>query len=85
MQMNQQWMFQKQQVAQDLMDRLDLEKVVVEEVFDGSGGGMMGGMGGMMGGMGGAEGLEEEIEDIEGDLEDADVDAEEIVEELEDA
>jgi FKBP-type peptidyl-prolyl cis-trans isomerase SlyD len=84
MQMNQQWMFQKSQVAQDLMDRLDLDRVVVEEVFDGSGGGMMGGMGGMMGGMGGAEGIEEEIEDIEEDLEDADVDAEEIVDELED-
>jgi FKBP-type peptidyl-prolyl cis-trans isomerase SlyD len=84
MQMNQQWMFQKSQVAQDLMDRLDLDRVVVEEVFDGSGGGMMGGMGGMMGGMGGAEQIEEEIEDIEGDLEDADVDAEEIVDELED-
>ncbi|MEF8858911.1 MAG: peptidylprolyl isomerase [Halolamina sp.] len=85
MQMNQQWMFQKQQVAQDLMDRLDLDRVVVEEVFDGSSAGMMGGMGGMMGGMGGGDGLEEELEDIEGDLEDADVDAEEIVEELEDA
>ena len=85
MQMNQQWMFQKQQVAQDLMDRLDLDRVVVEEVFDGSAAGMMGGMGGMMGGMGGAEGLEEELEEMEGDLEDADVDAEEIVEELEDA
>ena len=84
MQMNQQWMFQKQQVAQDLMDRLELDRVVVEEVFDGSGGGMMGGMGGMMGGMGGAEELEEEIEDLEGELEDADVDAEEIVDELED-
>ncbi|WP_373189189.1 peptidylprolyl isomerase [Halolamina sp.] len=85
MQMNQQWMFQKQQVAQDLMDRLELDRVVVEEVFDGSGGGMMGGMGGMMGGMGGAEAIEEEIEDLEGELEDADVDAEEIVEELDDA
>ncbi|NHX36195.1 MULTISPECIES: FKBP-type peptidyl-prolyl cis-trans isomerase [Halolamina] len=84
MQMNQQWMFQKQQVADDLMDRLDLDRVVVEEVFDGSAGGMMGGMGGMMGGMGGAEELEEELEDIEGDLEDADVDAEEIVDELDD-
>ena len=84
MQMNQQWMFQKQQVADDLMDRLDLDRVVVEEVFDGSGGGMMGGMGGMMGGMGGAEAIEDEIEDIEEDLEDADVDAEEIVDELED-
>ncbi|RLM77837.1 peptidylprolyl isomerase, partial [Halobellus sp. Atlit-38R] len=51
MQMNQQWMFQKQQIAQDLMDRLDLDRVVIEEVIEGGG---MGGLGGMMGGMGGA-------------------------------
>ncbi len=73
MTMNQQWMFQKQQIAQDLMDRLDLDRVIVQETIDGMGG-MMGGMGGMMGG-GGAE--------LEEALEDADVDAEELVEELE--
>ncbi|RBI63856.1 peptidylprolyl isomerase [halophilic archaeon] len=75
--MNQQWMFQKQQIAQDLMDRLDLDRVIIQETIDGSGGmgGMMGGMGGMMGGGGEA--------DIEEALEEADVDEEELVEELE--
>ncbi|MFC7007526.1 FKBP-type peptidyl-prolyl cis-trans isomerase [Halalkalicoccus salilacus] len=71
--MNQQWMFQKQQIAQDLMDRLDLDRVIIQETIEG--GGMMGGLGGMMGGMGGG-GVEEALED-------ADVDADEIVEELE--
>lgn len=80
MQMNQQWMFSKQQIAQDLMGRLGLDRVVVEEVIDGSGG-MMGGMGGMMGGMGGLGG--EDAEDVEEALEDVDVDADELVEELE--
>ncbi|MFC7096133.1 FKBP-type peptidyl-prolyl cis-trans isomerase [Halobaculum marinum] len=85
MQMNQQWMFSKQQIAQDIMGRLDLDRVVVEEIIDGSGG-MMGGMGGMMGGMGGgmgAEELEEAMDDV--DMDDVDVDADELVEELEDA
>jgi len=76
MQMNQQWMFQKQQVAQDLMDRLDLDRVVIEEVIEGGG---MGEMGGMMGGMGGMGGGEADIEEA---LEEADVDAEELVEEI---
>ncbi|WP_050032021.1 FKBP-type peptidyl-prolyl cis-trans isomerase [Halorubrum halophilum] len=75
MQMNQQWMFQKQQIAQDLMSRLDLDRVVVEEVIEGGG---MGGLGGMMGGMGGGAGAE----DIEEALEDVDVDADEIVDEI---
>ena len=87
MQMNQQWMFSKQQIAQDVMGRLDLDRVVIEEVIDGSGGGMMGGMGGMMGGMGGGgmgdEELEEALDDV--DMDDVDVDADELVEELEDA
>ena len=74
MQMNQQWMFQKQQIAQDLMSRLDLDRVVVEEVIDGGG---MGGLGGMMGGMGGAG-----AGDLEDALEDVDIDADEIVDEL---
>ena len=74
MQMNQQWMFQKQQIAQDIMGRLDLDRVVVEEVIEGGG---MGGLGGMMGGMGGAG-----AGDIEDALEDVDVDADEIVDEL---
>jgi len=77
MQMNQQWMFQKQQIAQDLMSRLDLDRVVVEEVIEGGG---MGGLGGMMGGMGGAG-----AGDIEDALEDADIDADEIADEIDDA
>ncbi|WP_435130222.1 FKBP-type peptidyl-prolyl cis-trans isomerase [Halobaculum sp. D14] len=85
MQMNQQWMFSKQQIAQDVMDRLDLDRVVIEEVIDGSGGGMMGGMGGMMGGMGGMGGGDVEEALDEADLDDVDVDADELVEELEDA
>jgi FKBP-type peptidyl-prolyl cis-trans isomerase SlyD len=71
MTMNQQWLFSKQQVARELMNRLDLDRVIVQETIDYSGGGgMMGGMG--MPGMGGG--------DV--DLGDAEVDAEEIVEEL---
>jgi FKBP-type peptidyl-prolyl cis-trans isomerase SlyD len=76
--MNQQWMFSKQQIADDLRERVGVDRVVVREVLDG--GGMMGGM---MGGMGGdvdGEDIEEAIE--EADL-DEDVDAEEVVEELE--
>ena len=72
--MNQQWLFQKQQIAQEIIDKTDIDRIVIEEVLDGSGG-MMGGMGGMMGGMGGGgEG------DIEEALEEADIDAEELVE-----
>jgi len=82
---NQQWMFQKQQIAQEIMDRVGVDRVIIQEIIDGAGG-MMGGMGGMMPGMGGgvgAEELEEAIDDA--DLEDADVDAEDVVEELEGA
>jgi len=75
--MNQQWMFQKQQIAQQLVDHLGVDRVIVQETL-GEGGGMMGGLGGMMGGMGGGGGLEEALED-------EDVDAEEIVEEIEGA
>ncbi|MFP9192899.1 FKBP-type peptidyl-prolyl cis-trans isomerase [Natrialbaceae archaeon A-CW1-1] len=76
--MNQQWMFSKQQIAQDVIDKVGVDRVIVQEVIDG-----MGGMGmpGMMGGMGGMGGGEEA--DLEAALEDADVDADEIVEELE--
>jgi len=77
MTMNQQWLFQKQQIAQQIMDRLGFDRGIVQETIDGTGG-MMGGMGGMMGGMGGAGGA-----DVEEALEDVDVDADEIVEELE--
>ena len=76
--MNQQWMFSKQQIGQDVIDKVGIDRVIVQDVIDGSGGmgmpGMMGGMGGMGGGDAG--GLEEALED-------ADVDADEIVEELE--
>ncbi|KDE59470.1 peptidylprolyl isomerase [Halostagnicola sp. A56] len=76
--MNQQWMFSKQQIAQDVMDKIGVDRVIVQETIDGMGGmGMPGMMGGGMGGMGGG--------DIEDALEDADVDADEIVDELEGA
>jgi FKBP-type peptidyl-prolyl cis-trans isomerase SlyD len=73
--MNQQWMFQKQQIAQEIIDKTGIDRIVIEEVLDGMGG-MMGGMGGMMGGMGGGEA------DIEAALEEADIDADEIAEDL---
>lgn len=73
--MNQQWMFQKQQIAQQVIDQLGLDRVIVQETIDGGG---MPGMGGMMGGMGGGEDI-----DLGEALEDADVDEDEIVEELE--
>jgi len=79
--MNQQWMMGKQQIAQQLTQQLDVDRIIVQEEI--GGGGMMGGMGGMMGGMGGGDvDLEEAVEDM--DLEDEDIDADEIVEELED-
>ncbi|WP_254768131.1 FKBP-type peptidyl-prolyl cis-trans isomerase [Salinilacihabitans rarus] len=78
--MNQQWMFSKQQIAQDVIDKVGVDRVIVQEVIDGMGGMGMG-MGGMMGGMGGAGGAGGA--DLEAALEDADVDADEIVEELE--
>jgi FKBP-type peptidyl-prolyl cis-trans isomerase SlyD len=68
--MNQQWLFQKRQIAQELIDRLDLDRVVIRETIDG--GGMPGMMG--MGGPGGAPG---------GGLDDLDADTEEVLEELE--
>ncbi|ACV48416.1 MULTISPECIES: FKBP-type peptidyl-prolyl cis-trans isomerase [Halomicrobium] len=74
--MNQQWMMGKQQIAQQLTQLLDIDRIIVQEEL--GGGGM--GMPGMMGGMGGAGGA-----DIEEALEDADVDAEEIMEEVEGA
>ncbi|WP_408958785.1 peptidylprolyl isomerase [Natrinema sp. 74] len=77
MTMNQQWMMGKQQIGQQIIDQIGVDRVIVQEVIDGMGGMGMGGMMGGMGGMGGG--------DIEEALEDADVDADEIVEELEDA
>jgi FKBP-type peptidyl-prolyl cis-trans isomerase SlyD len=70
---NQQWMMGKQQIAQDIIDRLDLDQVVIRETIE-AGGGM--GMGGMMPGMGGGGG------DLEEALDEADVDADELAEEL---
>jgi len=76
--MNQQWMMGKQQIAQQLVDQLGIDRVIVQETL-GEGMGM-GGLGGMMGGMGGMGGG-----DIEDALEDEDIDADELVEELEGA
>jgi len=71
---NQQWMFQKQQIAQDVIDRLGLDRVIIRETIE-PGAGM--GMGGMMPGMGGGGGVEELAEEL-----DEDVDAEDLAEEL---
>lgn len=73
--MNQQWMFSKQQIAQDVMSKLDLDRVIVQETIEGPGG--MGGMMGGLGGLGGAGG-----EDIEAALDDVDLDTDELAEEL---
>ena len=72
---NQQWMMGKQQIAQDIIDRLELDQVVIRETIE-AGGGMGMGMGGMMPGMGGGGG------DLEEALDEADVDADELAEEL---
>lgn len=66
--MNQQWMFSKHQIAQELIERIGVDRVIVQEVLDGMGG---------LGGIGGQE-LEEAIESADID----DVDADEIVDEL---
>ncbi|PSP78441.1 peptidylprolyl isomerase [Halobacteriales archaeon QS_1_68_20] len=89
---NQQWMFQKQQIAQEIIERVGVDRVIVQEIIDGAGG-MMGGMGGMMPGMGGGGGAEEledavdagELEDAieEGDVDLEEATAEDVVEELE--
>ena len=57
--MNQQWMFQKQQIGQQIMQLTGIDRIVIEEVIDGSGGMGMPGMMGGMGGMGGAGEIEE--------------------------
>ncbi len=79
--MNQQWMMGKQQIAQQLIDLLGIDRVVIQEIIDGMGGMGMPGMMGGMGGMGGEGELEELLE--EGDI-DADELAEELGEEIED-
>ena len=72
--MNQQWMMGKQQIAQQLTQLLDIDRIIVQEEL---GGGM--GMPGMMGGMGGMGGGG----DIEAALDEADIDADELADELE--
>ncbi|CAI49636.1 FKBP-type peptidylprolyl isomerase [Natronomonas pharaonis DSM 2160] len=76
--MNQQWMMQKQQIAQQVIDLTDIDRILIQEILDGGGMGM--GMGGMMGGMGGAGGEDVDLEEA---LEEADIDADEIADELE--
>ncbi len=73
--MNQQWMMGKQQIAQQLTQLLDIDRIIVQEELGGGMGmpGMMGGMGGMGGGGGG---------DLEAALEEADIDADELADEL---
>ncbi|SDJ25013.1 FKBP-type peptidyl-prolyl cis-trans isomerase SlyD [Halovenus aranensis] len=72
--MNQQWMMQKQQIGQELIDLLGIDRIIVQETIEDSPMGMPG----MMGGMGGAGGA-----DLEEALEDADIDADDLAEELE--
>ena len=79
--MNQQWMMSKGQIAQDIIAKTGVDRVIVQEILDGSGGGMFGGMGGL-GGLGGGEEVEEALEDV--DLDDVDLDADELAEEIED-
>ena len=74
--MNQQCMMQKQQIAGQLIELTDIDRILIQEILDGD---MGMGMGGMMGGMGGGAG----DVDIEEALEEADIDAEEIAEEIE--
>jgi FKBP-type peptidyl-prolyl cis-trans isomerase SlyD len=76
--MNQQWMMGKQQIAQQLTQLLDIDRIIVQEELGGGGmgmPGMMGGMGGMGGGGGGGGDLEEALEE-------ADIDADELADEL---
>jgi len=72
--MNQQWMFQKQQICDNLIELIGVDRVVIQEIIESTPMGMGGMMGGGMGG--GLEGLEEALED-------ADIDADELAEELE--
>jgi len=72
--MNQQWMMQKQQIADQLMEVLGVDRVVVQEIIEGTGGMGIPGMGGDLGGDVDDDELEEALEDI---------DADELVEELE--
>ncbi len=77
LQFNQQWMMSKQQILGDVIEKLDIDRVIVQEIIDGMP--QMPGMGGMGGmGMGGGG----DLGDIEASLDDADIDADEIIEEL---
>ncbi len=70
--MNSQWMFQKRQVAQQLIERLDLDRVIVQETIEAPSG-PLGGLGGLGAGAGA------DIEDVASSIED--VDLEELEEE----
>jgi len=78
--MNQQWMMSKGQIAQEVISKTGIDRLVVQEILDGAGGGMFGGMGGL-GGLGGGD-IEEALDDV--DLDDVDIDADELAEEIED-
>ena len=71
LQFNQQWMMSKQQILGDVIEKLAIDRVIVQEIIDGAP---------AMPGMGGMGGLD--LGDVEAQLDDADVDADEIVEEL---
>jgi FKBP-type peptidyl-prolyl cis-trans isomerase SlyD len=73
LQFNQQWMMSKQQILGDVIEKLAIDRVIVQEIIDGAP---------AMPGMGGMGGLD--LGDVEAQLDDADVDADEIVEELDD-
>jgi FKBP-type peptidyl-prolyl cis-trans isomerase SlyD len=79
-------MMQKQQIAQQLMDLVDVDRVVIQETIEGGGMGMPGMMGGM-GGMGGGGGdLEAALEEADIDADDLDLDdVEEMAEEIDEA
>jgi FKBP-type peptidyl-prolyl cis-trans isomerase SlyD len=79
LQFNQQWMFSKQQVAQDIIERVGIDRVIIQDVIDGQPAGMPG----MMGGMGGGGEDLGEVEEALEDIEEGDVDADEIADELE--
>lgn len=57
--LNQQWMFRKRQIAQEIIDRVGVDRVVVQETIEG--------MGGPMAGLGG--GLDAALEDVDVDAE----------------
>lgn len=72
--LNQQWMFQKQQIAQQLIEALEIDRILIQEVLEGTGGFGLPGMGGDLDAM-----LDEEDISLDAD----DIDADDIVDELE--